>query len=214
MKLTPKLIKQRRAIAEDVIAQLKQEKYVAERGTYVEHESYYWDKGAGSLNSSDVTGELQRFIEQRVTKKNPCKVCALGSAFLSAVRLYDNHAVANGNVTRDMRRKLKEFFTTRELGYVESSFERSSVFIGYGTEDKLSGSRPNWVDVERSKWDAAEEYHQFLGDLTAENRLVFLMKAVATLADRKITLEGLITQALLALANDDSLSSTRNLLGW
>lgn len=214
-KLTPSVIKKRRAIANDVIAQIKARVFIATKGTYVTHDTYMGHgHGGESIEESNVTGELQKFVKARVNKANPCQVCALGSAFLSAVRLFDNFPVRKGHWGQDkMRRKLREFFTNRELGVIEASFERASIFIGKGYETD-GADTPPWVNAGRVEWDQAKSYQSFLMNVDATDRLLFLMKAVANLAAERVTLKGLITQALIALATEATYADARQSIGW
>jgi hypothetical protein len=185
--------KARAVIAEDVIAQIKAEKYVARTGVYI-----------GGLDISPAnnrrTVDLQRHIKRTVTTQEPCRVCALGSAFLSCVRLYDKCELSprtsdgvDGIQTRVIKRKLKEFFSPKELGAIESSFERHRMG---------SITFPQWEEVPTG-------YKHFLNGLCAEDRLLWLMRAVSRLADTKITLKALEQQALLSIALDKEFEGER-----
>jgi hypothetical protein len=193
MKLTPSMVKKRRAIARDVLAQIADGRFAPVTGTYVIHPAL--DGGA--------VGDLQAIIKRQITKRKPCRVCALGAAFVSAVGLFNNCSLKRGdfiNGSSKMRGKLAEFFTRSELGAIEASFERSAGHI----KDAAS----------RKAWDAAVVYHTFLAETSREDRLIFLMQAVDALADGRITLRGLISEALIQLGTDKRFAEVRRKLGW
>jgi hypothetical protein len=148
--------KKKVAIAKDVIAQVKQHKYIPATGTYV--------GGYGGNRIVVAVGDLQKAI-RNVSKKNPCEVCALGSAFLSTVRLYDRYTQSpQGLRYPQMRRKLREFFSSRELGAIEASFE-----------DSISYLRVRRDSID---WTTLYGYRAFLAKLSDMERLIFLMQVI------------------------------------
>lgn len=188
LKLTPRVVKARIAIANDVIDQIKAGRYTPEELTYVE----------GRLTgSSDREGDLQKLINQQVTKKDPCTVCALGSAILSAVRLYDDVTfgeifTTGGTVKQSgMRRKLREFFFNSELEVIEATFEVDSSFIGGQSRHSTYSDPSTWpkyVKNARHTFDTAHKFKSILRALSMNDRLTLIMQAVADNADVKITL--------------------------
>ncbi|MEP6756178.1 MAG: hypothetical protein ABJA67_11810 [Chthonomonadales bacterium] len=210
-KLTPELIKKRRAIARDAIAQLKAETFIATIGTYV---TQYASDG---ITSPHAYGDLQKLIKAKVTKAKPCQVCALGTAFLSAVRLFNSVRIQGGDADAALRQTLHKFFSLQELGVIEASFEQSSGHL-YRTpkqyDDYHNRQKTAPIMVE---WDKLETgYRRFLARLNATQRLVFLMNAVADNAGQEITLSLLSTYALLSMA-DTELEGTdyaRRIFGW
>lgn len=191
MKKLTKKQKMKIAIATDVIAQIKARRYVAMAGIYV-----------GDLDLSEEKGDLQCVIKKKVTRRTPCTVCGLGSAFISAVRLYNKFPLndktvdpIDGDVDNGaMRAKLEKFFSWQELNVIEASFEVDSAHIlGLETQEK---SR------------SAQTYKEFLLDMSEENRLVWIMQAIIE-QDGKPTLYGFITEMLRDLAYDKKFANFR-----
>ena len=135
---------QRVAIARDIIAQVKAERYQAQTGTYFSLRPGEDDP----LLYGDVVGtlELQSLINQQGAK---CTVCGLGACFASAVRLADNLKVEDEHVSimdwcaqpelevetieyqngqKSFDQKLKKYFGHVQLGLIECAFERSTDF--------------------------------------------------------------------------------------
>lgn len=185
------------AIAADVIAQIKTRRYVAETGLYI-----------GNLDIEGETGDLQKVIKKQVTRRNPCNVCALGSAFLSTVRLFDKFqlnekTVDDGTVDYEaMRRKLQQFFTRVELGVIEASFEVSSAHLSFEAP----------TDASTALFDEFESrssiYRDFLWNMDDEERLLWIMQAVIE-QDGKPTLRGFKTEMLRDLAYDKKFAGFR-----
>lgn len=128
---------QRVAIFRDIIAQLDARTFTAKTGTYVE-----------------VPSLLDTVEESVITQ--PCTVCAIGAAFVSAVRLgdrLDEHAFGEYGVESaddlsgadsPMRDHLERFFTSDDLGLLESAFEMSEGFAVFnlaGVEAERFGKR-------------------------------------------------------------------------
>lgn len=127
------------AIARDVIAQIKLKKYRPQSGTYVQ--------GLSLLGQS---GQLQPIIRAH---KKQCRVCAIGAAFLSGVRKFNDCRVedsvwlAGDSYLSDdkMRDKLGDFMPTRHVRNMEAAFEGwdyegsdgETIFAGnqYGNQD-------------------------------------------------------------------------------
>lgn len=174
------------AIAKDVIAQIKAQRYMAKTGLYIDSDTI----------PEVVSGkpiDLQKHLKKTLTKTNPCQVCALGSAFISCVRLYDKFQVTydtsygNGDIkTPAMRSKLHEFFTKVELDAIESSFELALMVNGYTMGELPVG------------------YRRFLESHNSEDRLLWLMRTVIRLVESgvPITMKRLEQQALLSIVFD------------
>lgn len=181
MKLTKALIGKRRAIAEDVIAQIKRGRFEARSGIYI---------GLDDDNAlrAHVGKELQKILPKVVTKTKPCQVCAIGSVFLSSVCKFDKFKLIYASLdeydnisSSSMRGKVNEFFTRSEQDAMESSFE-------VGFEDTY----PN--------------YYAFLDSIDDEQRLLWLMGAVVIVANEPITVEALRRQALITIAKSGDIS--------
>lgn len=117
------------AIAKDVLAQLRLRKYKAQSGTYVD----------SNLQRKLKNGDLQSQIMELA---RPCSVCALGSAFLSAARLFDKIEVVKPKTIEDdfgfkvsdkdeviqrdtdIEPALSDYFTEKELNDIEAAFEK------------------------------------------------------------------------------------------
>lgn len=110
------------AIARDVIAQIKCRKYTPELGTYV--------SGADDNIPTEAIGceQLQPFLKK---KDLQCEVCAIGAAFLSSIRLFNDFVVPEYWDDSDMKNKLGEYFSPSELRALEASFENwgDSLFL-------------------------------------------------------------------------------------
>lgn len=112
------------AIAKDVIAQINAKKFIAEQGVYLG--GAIRDKTPSFLKAKNEDKELQDIL----LKQNPkCRVCALGSVFLSKIRLQDDFKLRALHINRqfisdaDMRRNLAKFFSAEELCEIEEAFE-------------------------------------------------------------------------------------------
>lgn len=185
--------KARIAIAKDVIAQIKAKRYLARTGCYIQ-----------GLNTAAILMEgksvdMRSHLTKTLTPKAPCAVCALGSAFMSCVRIYDkfqlNHKTTDGSGVNynAMHRKLREFFTRSELLAIENSFERGAIAGGGFEWDNTSGG-----------------YKIFLRDLNQEERLTWLMNAIIRIGgENKITFKALERQALLSIVLDPEYEGRR-----
>ena len=102
--------RQRIAIAEDVLAQLKAKSYRAEQGTYVQ--SYGLEN---LLDTKNV--DLQTAL---LSDAPQCNVCGLGAAFCSMARLGDNATLDDVNSIHEM---LEPIFGWEQVVLIESAFE-------------------------------------------------------------------------------------------
>lgn len=123
----PSIAEMKIAIATDVIAQVKAEKYYASKGVYF----------ASTFTSVDpIKGELQEHLDDVLA--DGCQVCALGGIFLSKVRLFDNASIDDLNALRydynnevykvailshRMEDNLEEIFGREQLKMIEAAFE-------------------------------------------------------------------------------------------
>lgn len=200
MKITPAKAAKRKAIALDVIAWIKAQKFVAVTGTYLQ---------ADVIADADAGEELQKVLK-KATKRKPCHVCVLGAIFASCVLKFDQFKLTEYNHdgdeinSRAMHQKLVGFFNRSELGVIESSFERSSGFIRTDTGDYDTA-----VGVQ---FEQAMKYRDFLGFMDSEDRLLWLMNAVVALAGEQITLAGLRYQALRTIVADPKLARRFSLI--
>jgi hypothetical protein len=211
MKLTPTLVKQRAAIAVDVIKQINGHIYQARQMVYVRHDGM---EDALATNRLGVI-ELQTLVKKKVTKKQPCGVCALGAAFISGVRLFDNFKVEDTDDLHDnkkQRRLLTRYFTKSEIELIEACFEENAKFIG-GESVEFGANAV--VDKRRDEFDSAVKFAEFLDSMQTTRRLLWLFTAVGNLAGQRITLRGLRDQRLVILATDPAWRAERDdNLGW
>lgn len=203
-KITPYKARQRRAVALDVVAQIRTHRFNAQQMTYVEF---------GTSELADKTGSLQPLLRKAITRNKPCTVCALGACFISTVRLY-NDIDAEKCVEHDsiesgaMRRKLNQLFTPSEQSVIESSFEGQPMY---------QGSRGDYVDVGgkwfskfKGEWSNATRYTDFLGELSNEETLSILMLSVASIANERITLDRLRRAVTLQVLDNKQFAGYRS----
>lgn len=108
--LTP--AQMRVAIAKDVILQIKSEKYKPHSGVYIDREVINPD---GDLDQTNV----KKFLSDE--NATPCKVCAIGSALLSGLNLFNNIIVKNSDPAW---KKIETWFESRNAFLMEEFFER------------------------------------------------------------------------------------------
>ena len=122
------------AIAEDVIAQIKSNKYKPTQGSWVEVASGEPYEDWLYYNAQDCKVDVRDYTKN--IKK--CHVCALGSLFVSAVNKYNNvygtydslsfeqvfHTIAIGKKTSPLLR----YFSISQLQLIEFTFENG---MGY-----------------------------------------------------------------------------------
>lgn len=201
MQLTQKKIRNRRAIARDVVKQIKARAYRAETQVYANSmalQEALTDGGAGC--------ELQTIVKSAVRSGKPCRVCGIGSAFLSAIRLYDafkiNRTEADyGQIDNDrMYDALKEYFTRSELCLIEASFEVESAFFRN--------------ELFRLDFEKATKYIDFLAGNLPEQRLTWIMETVDKSAAKPITLQVLKDAMLRSLLSDSRFKQFRKQNGY
>lgn len=210
--MTKHKVRQRKAIAQDVIAQIKARRYTAESMVYVGSDL------TSTIDDAAPDANLQTLLKKEITKAKPCRVCGLGACFISAVRLYNDAPVSTlhsdtncGSFpTKKLRRTLLRFFTLREQGLIEASFETDDRFIG---AEKDEADCTTTELNTRAELNAASGYKSALDSLDDENRLIFLMGAVFNLADKRLTLAGLREQLIIGLATFKPLADHRSELG-
>lgn len=125
--------RQRVAIAEDVLAQLKLKKYLATPGTYVRSDKLediidgVWDAEKG-----ETVGALD--LQTALLSKSPdCNVCGLGAAFCSMARLGDQAELSD---VENIHEHLEPIFGMHQIALIEFAFEGEDA--GGTAEDNLS----------------------------------------------------------------------------
>jgi hypothetical protein len=114
MKPKTKTRKQMRlAIGRDVLQQIAAKRITPLSGTYY---------SGPSLANKDAQNALLDALE--------CRVCALGAAFVSRVRLFNSFSTDSREVGRgEMQVSLAEFFPLEELIAIEAAFEGWGYYI-------------------------------------------------------------------------------------
>jgi hypothetical protein len=125
-------------IAQDVLAQLKAKRYVAESGCWVR--IHY---NPTTVAETDSVQEL--FVEKKIES---CDVCALGGLFMSCTNFNNNTLLVDlDDVSEDLgalvdveeklSNKLNSIFTTNQLKLIETYFEANDgFFLDYDEEDR------------------------------------------------------------------------------
>ena len=135
-------------IAEDVLAQLKSRKYVAETGVYAAIngavEEVPSDNWSG-YETVPVVKSLRTFLKKHA-KKQSCHVCALGACFLANVERRNKVETSDEYVRYEIAENLSSIFSPDQMDEIESAFEVSAhhggslaaVVFGrrYDTDDK------------------------------------------------------------------------------
>ena len=108
------------AIARDVLEQIKQEKYVANTGSYI---SYMTFNGGEYINKYED-------IKKNFKKINNCRVCAMGACLLSATKFANKLSFGDIGDSIDglHNDKVKELFASifspLQLLMIETAFEK------------------------------------------------------------------------------------------
>ena len=125
-------------IAQDVLAQLKAKRYVAESGCWVR--IHY---NPTTVAETDSVQEL--FVEKKIES---CNVCALGGLFMSCTNFNNNTLLEDlddaseglGNLIEEeqLSNKLNKIFSTNQLKLIESYFEANGGFFrDYDEDDRI-----------------------------------------------------------------------------
>lgn len=125
-------------IAQDVLAQLKAKRYVAESGCWVR--IHY---NPTTVAETDSVQEL--FVEKKIES---CNVCALGGLFMSCTNFNNNTLLKDldsvseylGSLVNEeekLSNKLNKIFSTNQLKLIETYFEANDgFFLDYDEEDR------------------------------------------------------------------------------
>jgi len=112
-------------IAQDVLAQIRFNRYKATPGTYVQVDSpelNSWLRNDMSAYDETIAGSFKDFFKKN--KKTTCQVCALGAAFVSLVNI-ENKCSVYEIVTKDydIWPRVEKYFGERNMTLMESAFE-------------------------------------------------------------------------------------------
>lgn len=163
------------AIAKDVISQINSKKLIPETGVWM------YDPRLGSIDeyienlidkamddAKNDTCKFMPFNARAFTKKvNRCKVCALGSIFVSAVNLYDDVEFESGDEAVQAFESLEfsplsKYFSPHEMSFIETCFEG---------EDSA-----HWTDIDGKDSAIAIAYNRSFP--SSKGRLVSIMKNI------------------------------------
>lgn len=106
------------AIAKDVLAQIKCGQYRIKRGCWAEFDE------VESPSEMDTSLDQRMLTVGIVIKPPPCSACAIGGAFVSAIRLFNDGEAKVSNEKEGAFEKLEQFFTKKQLVMIENAFEK------------------------------------------------------------------------------------------
>jgi hypothetical protein len=125
--MKPKLTKaqMRVIIAKDAIKQIRAQVLQVQTGNYL------------------ILPESTFEIDQQTCLEQPCKVCQLGSALVSAIHKF-NHETAftiHGSDSRSLVKKLKRWFSIKQMVMMEAAFEKSTAACQVKNQTNFNISR-------------------------------------------------------------------------
>ena len=147
-------------IAQDVLAQIKTKRYVAESGCWVQPNI----KAACEKNLKDEDSVQELFAKKKIKS---CNVCALGGLFMSCINLNNNTTVEDlkkefyiGDFVYDdskISNGLNRIFTQKQLILIETYFEggegyfrggnKTQTFLeSYNDDERLEMIMQNIID--------------------------------------------------------------------
>jgi len=159
-------------IAQDVLAQLKAKRYVAESGCWVQA-NYNPAATWADIKYTDSVQEL--FVEKKIES---CNVCALGGLFMSCTNFNNNTLledlddVSEGlgalvDEEEKLSNKLNKIFSTSQLKLIESYFEANDgYFRDYDEDDR--------IEVFYNKYPSDKKRLQLIMENIAENEGTFV----------------------------------------
>lgn len=184
--------KMRVAIAKDVLAQLKAKKIVPSYSTWIEDPKH---GGIDTLIEDAARADAESIdVCEFVSKLNKCEVCALGSLFVSQVRLDDK--------TCEVFRKMNPSKTPTEAGYDVFEELNKSPLKMYFSKDQLTLIESTFEGGEGMHSPATEKdralayaYSQMY--VKAADRLTAIMKNIISNNGTFIPKQEITTDALL-----------------
>lgn len=149
-------------IAKDVLAQLESKAYCAMQGSWVEDKKlgdfyeYCIEQFEGDQNAKAVSAR------EYVDKLKACKVCALGSIFVSQVRIGGDFKVSDvenayGVFEQLETSPLKRYFSVNQLKLIEASFEGYNGMYSHfmeGADELLSCSYESQFSKDKDRLTA------------------------------------------------------------
>ena len=161
-------------IAQDVLAQLKAKRYVAESGCWVQA-NYNSTATWADIKYTDSVQEL--FAEKTIES---CNVCALGGLFMSCTNLNNNTLLEElddvsedlGNLIDEeekLSNKLNKIFSTPQLKLIETYFEANGGYFRDYDED-------NRIEAFYNKHPSDKKRLQLIMENIVENEGTFVPK--------------------------------------
>lgn len=142
------------AIAKDVIAQIKAERYTPKKGSYVK----FKNKCKLKLGES---------IQQNFDKVN-CNVCAIGSMFMSDIKFNNKFTLDNFIYSgEEQAKKLSKYFSNRDLNLIEYVFE--------SWHPNLARYGSGWVKYTEVEAQRIKKAQQLFKAKTSKKRLLNIM---------------------------------------
>ena len=159
-------------IAQDVLAQLKAKRYVAESGCWVQA-NYNPTVTLAEIKYHDSVQEL--FAEKTIQS---CNVCALGGLFMSCTNFNNNTLLEElddvsedlGNLIDEeekLSNKLNSIFSTNQLKLIEMYFEANGGFFQEDDEDDR-------IEVFYNKYPSDKKRLQLIMENIVENEGTFV----------------------------------------
>ena len=159
-------------IAQDVLAQLKAKRYVAESGCWVQA-NYNSTATLADAKHTDSVKEL--FAEKKIES---CNVCALGGLFMSCTNFNNNTLLEDlddvsedlGNLINEeekLSNKLNKIFSTPQLKLIETYFEANGGYFRDYDED-------NRIEAFYNKHPSDKKRLQLIMENIVENEGTFV----------------------------------------
>ena len=159
-------LEKRIILAHDIIEQIKTNKFIASKGTYIK------DIKFNEGDYYDTPDNCNLDIKSNFNKVKECKVCAIGSLFLSTIK-YDNKLKFCDLEYESAQRQstLDNIFEPEQLYLIECAFERSN---GHSSGTSIfSNKRYGFLDLEKGQ-KAKYKYD----DLNQHDKLITIMQNI------------------------------------
>ena len=137
-------------ILKDAVKQLKLERYVTNQNGYIQF--YDNDEIYSAINASEIlTGKkaheisAKKLIDQFVTSKKPCDVCAKGALTISAIRKYNACSLNElSNLDDNASVRARRIFGTANADLMEQFYEDWSHEL---SDDELKEKCHEWHEM-------------------------------------------------------------------
>ncbi len=166
------------AVAEDVIAQIRLERYIPESGTYVEIDKTdkVWEKNrkleeAGKPLIDVDEQPVDVMLAQGMVQ---CTVCAKGAMFMSHIRKDSNTCTVDsakeGDDEQEIENRLTDLFSEEQLDLIESAFESNADHYDHEGHDDFFDK--DGVGIAEKAADFGSKYSD------DQKRLISIMKNI------------------------------------